>query len=119
MANIGASIESMSYLAGSVLQIAKQILSLRHGGKPKGIASRRIGSQSLVEVIWEGRNHAMHWEETVPHKKVKEMFDLLASDFGMDVEYGKNNCLSLLGVLSWSSADQVIQDLHELTSEKA
>ena len=62
--------ESMSVLAGSVLQIAKQTLSIRYSAKPKLAASRVLGSQSVVEVIWEGRNHALHWEEVENRSKV-------------------------------------------------
>lgn len=114
LVNIGATVESMSSLAGAVLQISKQVLSLRHAGKPNISNIKTIGSQSILEVIWEGRNHALHWDEGVPKVRVQNMLDSLSSDLGITIEIGKNNCLSILGVLGWKSADDVIADLKLL-----
>ncbi len=114
LASIGATIESISSLAGAILQIAKQTLSLRHSGKPNVPTARAIGSQSIIEVIWEGRNHAMHWDESAPRPKVQTMLVSLTNDFGVTIEVGRNNCLSILGVLGWTSTEAVINDLHAL-----
>jgi hypothetical protein len=54
LASIESSIESMSALAATVLQISKQVLAYRYGTKPMVASARTIGSQSIVEVIWEG-----------------------------------------------------------------
>lgn len=112
--SIGATVESMSSLAGAILQIAKQVLALRHNGKPAKISPRNIGNQGIIEVIWEGRNHAMHWDEGAPRAKVKTMLDGLKNDLGIDIETGKNNCLSILGALGWSSTEAVVHDLESL-----
>lgn len=112
--SIGATVESMSSLAGAILQIAKQVLALRHNGKPANISPRYIGNQGIIEVIWEGRNHAMHWDEGAPREKVKTMLYGLKNDLGIDIEAGKNNCLSILGALNWSSTDAVVHDLESL-----
>lgn len=114
LGSIGATVESMSSLAGAILQIAKQVLSLRYSGKPNILAARDIGSQKIIEVIWEGRNHAMHWDEGAPNKKVQGMLDALSKDLGITIEVGRNNCLSILGALNWSSAEAVVNDLHAL-----
>lgn len=114
LGSIGATVESMSSLAGAILQIAKQVLSLRYSGKPNIFAARDIGSQKIIEVIWEGRNHAMHWDEGEPNKKVQGMLDALSKDLGITIEVGRNNCLSILGALNWSSAEVVVNDLHAL-----
>lgn len=114
LSNIGSTVESMSSLAGTVLQIGKQALSIRYGAKPNIPTARAIGTQNIVEVIWEGRNHAMHWDEGAPRKKVKNMLDTLAADLGITIEVGKNNCLSVLGALGWRSSGSVISDLKRL-----
>ncbi len=114
LASIGATIESMSSLAGAVLQIAKQVLSLRYSKKYNINGARKIGSQSIVEVIWEGRNHAMHWDEKAPNQQVQDMLNALSSDLGITIEIGNNNCLSILGALEWKSTDDVIKDLIAL-----
>jgi hypothetical protein len=63
----GATEETCGVLAGSVLQIAKQVLSCRFDRKPSELRNvKMIGSQSIVEVIWESRNHAIHCEEQSP-----------------------------------------------------
>lgn len=111
--SIGATVESMSSLAGAVLQIAKQALSIRHSGKPSVAGARKIGTQSVVEVIWEGRNHAMHWDEGDPKEKVKNMLNTLEKDFNVTIEAGKNNCLSILGALDWKSPENVMSDLRK------
>ena len=114
LGSIGATIESMSGLAGAVLQIAKQSLSLRHSGKPNITGARQIGSQSVVEVIWEGRNHAMHWDEGAPRESVRKMLNALATDLNITIESGKNNCLSILGALDWRRPENVESDLQAL-----
>lgn len=114
LSNIGTTVESMSGLAGAVLQIGKQSLSLRYSGKPNLPEARKIGSLNIVEVIWEGRNHAMHWDEGAPREKVKNMLNSLAADLNIAIESGKNNCLSILGALGWKAPEAVISDLKLL-----
>ena len=112
--NIGSTVESMSGLAGAVLQIGKQALSIRYKGKPDLPAARTIGTQNIVEVVWEGRNHAMHWDEGAPRGRVKDMLNALTTDLNITIEIGKNNCLSVLGALEWKKSEDVISDLKAL-----
>ncbi|MBS3755252.1 MAG: hypothetical protein KGY56_06085 [Desulfobacterales bacterium] len=112
--NIGSTVESMSGLAGAVLQIGKQALSIRHTGKPNLPAARKIGTQNIVEVVWEGRNHAMHWDEGSPREPVSNMLNVLETDLNITIEVGKNNCLSILGALEWKKPEDVISDLKAL-----
>lgn len=112
--NIGSTVESMSGLAGAVLQIGKQALSIRHAGKPNLPAARTIGTQNIVEVVWEGRNHAMHWDEGASRAPVRNMLNALATDFNITIEVGKNNCLSILGALEWKKPEDVLSDLKAL-----
>lgn len=112
--NIGSTVESMSSLAGAVLQIAKQALSPRHAGKPSLPAARTVGTQKIVEVVWEGRNHAMHWDEGAPRDPVRDMLNALEVDLDITIEVGKNNCLSILGALGWKTPEAVISDLKKL-----
>ncbi len=114
LASIGATVDSMSSLAGAVLQIAKQVFSLRHTGKPRISTARDIGNQSVVEVVWEGRNHAMHWDEGAPKARVQVMLDGLSNDLDMNIVIGNNNCLSILGALEWFSTEAVVKDLNAL-----
>lgn len=112
--NIGSTVESMSGLAGAVLQIGKQALSIRHARKPNLSTARTIGAQNIVEVVWEGRNHAMHWDEGAPRDPVSNMLNALATDLNITIEVGKNNCLSILGALEWKKPEDVVSDLKAL-----
>ena len=112
--DIGTTVESMSGLAGAVLQIGKQALSIRHAGKPNLPAARTIGTQNIVDVVWEGRNHAMHWDEGAPRAPVRNMLNALATDLNITIEVGKNNCLSILGALEWKKPEDVLSDLKAL-----
>jgi hypothetical protein len=42
---------------------------------------RPIGSQFLKNVIWQGRNQAIHWEENRLNDAVKKCFDKLVKEF--------------------------------------
>jgi hypothetical protein len=112
--NIGSTVESMSGLAGAVLQIGKQALSIRYAGKPSLPTARTIGTQDIVEVVWGGRNHAMHWDEGAPREGVRNMLNTLATDLNITIEAGKNNCLSILGALEWKKPEDVVSDLKAL-----
>ena len=114
LTNIDAIVESMSSLAGIVLQIAKQTLSLRYTGKPTIPGARLIGQQSIVEIIWDGRNHSLHWDEGEPRVREKAMLNNLSKNLDITIIIESNNCLSILGVLGWTSTDNVIKDLNAL-----
>lgn len=111
---VGATLESMACLAGAILQIAKTILSLHHAGKPIIASVKQVGSQSIVDVIWEGRNHAMHWEEVTPGPKVQAMFKALKVDFELEYRSNTNHCLEILQCLGWTSSNVVANDLKGL-----
>jgi uncharacterized beta-barrel protein YwiB (DUF1934 family) len=109
----GATRESLAIVAGSILQIAKQTLSYRFGALsslPK-TSSRQIGTQFITDIIWQGRNHALHWEENNSHPNVQEMLDKIQNDRLANIKYGENNALEILGALEWSDPQKVIDDL--------
>lgn len=54
---------SVAALAGTILQHGKQGISIVHGELAAAPNGRMIGSQPLKEVIWQGRNQGLHWEE--------------------------------------------------------
>lgn len=118
LARIGATGESMAILAGAILQIGKQVLSFRFRGKPQLQNARAVGSQLVVELIWEGRNHALHWEEPKPQKPVKDMLQKLQQDKGVKIVVGGNNALAILAALGWSDTDTVINELRALVVAK-
>ncbi len=54
---------SVDILCGAILQIAKQALSWTFGAKGQVPSGRLISGVPLKCIIWQGRNHAMHFEE--------------------------------------------------------
>lgn len=114
LARIGATEESMAILAGAILQIGKQVLSFRYASKPQLQNVRFVGSQSVVELIWEGRNHALHWEDSNPRQPVKDMLQNLRYDKGVNIVFGSNNALAVLAALEWFDTDVVIEELKVL-----
>jgi hypothetical protein len=80
-------------LAAALLQIAKQGISSKHGGLSKCPNGRLIGqTEFLKNVIWQGRNQTMHYEEGQYRRDVNECFTNLVNDFGWDnyVDYEKD-----------------------------
>jgi hypothetical protein len=116
MAGVGATESDIGISAGAVLQVAKQVLSYRFG--PKGNIplrnARFIGTQTVIEVIWEGRNHAMHWEEGKPGSSSEAMLLALQADGLLTVRPGENHAVDLLDVLGWRSASDTMQELEQL-----
>jgi hypothetical protein len=115
LVELGATEESSTALAGAVLQIAKQVLSYRFMGKPGNLnGEKMIGSQCITEVIWEGRNHALHYETGSPYLRVKQMLKTLGDDFNITFDSDQNNSLAILDLLGWKDATAVLSDLHAL-----
>jgi hypothetical protein len=120
IASINATREAVEIAAGAVLQLAKQSLSFRFGKKPADTPNtRKIGTQSIIDVIWQGRNNALHWEESKPHDKVRTMLKQLKKDTGLDIRFNKNNALAIVNELGWTKVDNVILDLRAIIKSPA
>jgi hypothetical protein len=79
-----ARASSYAAICGALLQVAKQGISAEYGKHRDGAPeARRIGSEPLRNVIWEGRNQSMHFE--TPEQvgpKIRATFATLEADFG-------------------------------------
>lgn len=104
-------------LSGALLQFAKQGLSIRYGKSlsacPKG---RPIGSQSITDVIWQGRNQAIHWEEGQFRSTTEATLKQLAKDFGPPYDQYASRSLAyeIVSVLGWQSFADFSKDLLAL-----
>lgn len=78
--NHEASVDS---LCGALLQIAKQGISIVHGGLQNAPDGRLVGTASLKAIVWQGRNQAIHYEENNPHPPTAALFQSLENQFGM------------------------------------
>jgi hypothetical protein len=104
---------SIDSLAGNLLQHAKQGISLAHGKLANCPDGRYIGSQPLKEVVWQGRNQALHWEDHNPHPPVKKCFDNLAQDIDPKfADYAKRNmAFDVVDLLGWRDFDSFKRDM--------
>jgi len=118
---------STSAQSGSLLQYAKAGISLVHHdvfashdkvyeALAKCPSGRLVGTQPLREVVWQSRNHAMHWEDGVPNKSVQRCFDTLVQDFGTTfAEYRTRNLsFEVIQLLGWNSFEDFQRDMLTL-----
>lgn len=108
---------SVAALAGNVLQYGKQGISIAFGGPDKCPKDgRMIGSQRLADVVWCGRNQALHWEDGKFTPKTEQCFQLLAKEVcSKFAEFEKGNQgLHLIHHLGWTDFDKFKADMLSL-----
>lgn len=107
---------SVSALAGDLLQYGKQGISIVFGGPDKCKDGRLIGEQRLPDVIWNGRNHALHWEDPKPHAKTVACFEKLTEKVckKFDAFKTRNQAFHLIYHLGWTDFDKFAADLRSL-----
>lgn len=107
---------SRTSMAGSILQYAKQGISIAHGGLAACPDGRMVGSQPLKQLIWQSRNQALHWEEGSPHPPVRGCFDLLAAEFDPKfANYAAENlAFEIISLLEWKTYEDFQSDLQSL-----
>jgi len=107
---------SRGSLSGSLLQYGKQGISIVHKKLAACPAGRAIGSQDLKDVIWQGRNQALHWEAGSVHSPVEACFQALARDQGAQfADYNsKNLAFDVVELLGWRSWNDFRADMMTL-----
>lgn len=93
---------SRAVLAGTALQIAKQGISAVHGKLDASPDGRKDAVVVLKELIWQGRNQAMHWEEGKPHKAAETCFETLRASNPAFADYTvRNLAFEVVELLGW------------------
>lgn len=117
-ASIGSHQQATQVIAGAILQIAKQGLSLVFGsvaGVPKG---RKIGSLHITDIIMQGRNQSLHHEERAFKQPVVELFRVLELEqgerFSLSKHPGQNRARQVAELLGWTSYAAYAQDMEML-----
>ena len=109
---------SVQALAGAILQIAKQGISIVGGNPANCPAGRSIGRENLKNVIWQARNQSMHWEVNSFYSPVQTCFENLYLDFGADYQLHSSSPKSLakqiLHLLKWTSYESYESDMLSL-----
>lgn len=110
---VSAHAFSVDSLAGTLLQHAKQGISLTHGNLANCPDGRLIGSQSLANIVWQARNQALHWEDHKFRPPVEQCFDKLAREVNPKfADYtSRNMAADVLDLLQWKDFDSFKQDI--------
>ncbi|MBC6715683.1 hypothetical protein H9Q09_05675 [Aurantimonas sp. DM33-3] len=104
---------SVGSLCGSILQFAKQGISLCHGSLAACPDGRAIGSQFLKDLIWQGRNQSIHWEEVAPRPPVVACFDKLTHECGQSFGdfRNRNMAIDVVTLLGWRTVAEFEADM--------
>lgn len=106
---------SLSIIAGSVLQIAKQGISIAYSNLSNCPSGRAVGPDSLKNIIWHGRNQALHFEEGKYHSQTVACFQKLETTYGSKFSLGRKNlALAVIEILDWTSYTKYEQDMSSL-----
>ena len=107
---------SIAAISASLLQMAKQGISIVHGGLNDCPDGRNVGSQKLKTIIWQGRNQAIHFEEGNFRQPVIDCFNILNADF--DNKFGDYTTRSMgfevIDILSWRTFELFAKDLMSI-----
>jgi hypothetical protein len=105
---------SIAALSGSVLQYAKQGISLQYGNKRTGCPQGRvIVGIDLHEIIWQGRNQSIHWEDGSFHKPTEICFQTLAQNLDpIFNDYpNRNMAFAIINALNWKCFEDMKDDM--------
>ena len=100
-----------------MLQYAKQGIALRFGRERTGIADGRlVGGVAIHEIIWQGRNQALHWEDGTFSRAVENCFQQLAANVDATFhDYPRRNmAFDILQVLGWREFSDFERDMLSL-----
>lgn len=98
---------------GNLLQYAKQGISFVHHGLAACPDRRLIGSQPIKNIIWQGRNQALHWDEGNPRPQVMACFQTLARE--QDPKFAdfatRNLANDIVELLGWRTFNDFKADM--------
>jgi hypothetical protein len=102
--------------SGNILQYGKQGISLVHLGLSACPEGRHIGTLPVRDVIWQGRNQAIHWDEGRFTPRVRLVFEGLAGD--IDPKFNgftsRNMAFDVVSLLGWRGFADFERDLRSL-----
>jgi hypothetical protein len=115
-ARLAAHAVSRAAVCGSLLQLAKQGISMVHAKLADCPAGRAVlGGESLKDVICQGRNQSLHWEDGEFRAPVVACFEKLAlADNRFAAYKTKNLAPELVDVLGWRDFADFEKDLLSL-----
>jgi len=118
-ASIGTRQQSIQAISGSILQVAKQGISLVHGGFKPAPEGRFIGTASIKSIIWAARDQAMHFEEGIPRNQaVRTLFSILeaeqGTEFSLAAHLHQSRARQVINLLGWREYSAYVADMSSL-----
>lgn len=116
-ASYHAKDSSIRALCGSILQIAKQGLSFVHGKNIPTVAIEPKSGESISNIIWQGRNQSMHYEEGEYYNKLTSCFENLEQAFGsnLNLATGDNKAKYIVfNVLGWKTYNDYLTTMIQI-----
>ncbi len=123
-----AKFGSMVVLSTSLLQIAQYILILAHDTDQKlavlstyrsyGASLKDIKGKYILDVIWEGRNQAVHFQSTV-YLIVQTVFDALINAGEVQLvgyRLKENMAYEIIKLLGWNGANGYENFVNDMKS---
>ncbi|MCZ8164571.1 hypothetical protein [Silanimonas sp.] len=112
-----ARASALGALAGNLLQVAKQGLSMAFGEEANWPDGREVHSQTLKAVIRSARNQTLHWEEGQCRPATVQVFEGLAQDCGAPfADYNTSNLAMLvIALLGWRTYDNYVADMRRFS----
>lgn len=109
---------SVQTLAGAILQVAKQGITIVRGDLAACPPGRSIGREVLKNVIWQARNQSMHWEENTFNSFVTTCFANLCLEFGAQYHLPTSTprplAKQILHLLAWTDYASYERDMVSL-----
>jgi hypothetical protein len=117
-ASIGSHEVAVQAMCGALLQIVKQGLSLVHGHPTAAPDGRLLSGISLKEIVWEGRNQAIHYEDGTFNLRVTTLFRRLeiayGPEFSLQNHRGQSRAKQIVTLLGWTSYQSFWNDMRLL-----
>ena len=107
--SISAKQESVKSLSGALLQIAKQGISIVHGNLENCPNGRIIKNEPIKNIIWQGRNQSIHYEEGRFRLAVARCFE----NIGISLN-DENLAKEIIDLLNWKTYVNYENDLISL-----
>ena len=115
---VGSRQSAIQSICGSILQIAKQGISIVHGGLANAPDGRLVGSLKLKDVIWQARNQAIHYEEGRFSQHVTNVFTVLEQEngtlFSLTAHANQSRAKQIISLLGWDEYDTYYNDMQSL-----
>lgn len=120
-ASIATKEFAIQSLYGAILQIAKQGISSTYGRRVDDAREgRQIGSRVIRDIIWQGRNQAIHFEDNYStfSTKLKDLFQDLTYEHGpvfdLQSRSGQSLAKEITQLLGWIDYQRYEDDMKAL-----